>query len=76
MMLESYSITNLLYILALPKCIRRCCPGKFTCLLCSKKNWRIMQPMKARSDDDPIKYGKIEQYLHCRLTEGQVYVQI
>jgi len=35
-------------------------PDRFTRLLCSKKDWRIMQPMKARSNDDPVDKDKIE----------------
>jgi len=38
------------------------CPGGFTRFLCSEKNWRIIQPMKARSDDDPASQGEIGRW--------------
>jgi len=28
------------------------CPGGFTRLLCSEKDWRIMQPMNTKLDDE------------------------
>jgi len=43
-MLESYSIVGI----ALPPVPRGGCLGGFTRLLCSEKDWRIMQLMKAR----------------------------
>jgi len=46
MMLESYSIAGITQ--SVP---REGCLGGFTCLLCSEKNGRIMQPMKTRLDD-------------------------
>jgi len=36
-------------------------PGGFARLLCSEKDRIIIQPMKARSDDDPANEGKINQ---------------
>jgi len=47
---------TLLPALALP---RGGCSGGFTRLLCSEKDWKIIQPMKARSDDDPVNEGNI-----------------
>jgi len=56
MMLESYSIVGFSFTQGVP---RGGCPSGFSCLLCSEKDWRIMQPMKARSDDYPANQGEI-----------------
>jgi len=45
MMLESYSTTGISVIQGV---LRGGCSGGFTRLLCSEKDWRIMQPKKAR----------------------------
>jgi len=58
MMLESYSAAGISIIQGVT---RGDCLGGFTRLLCSEKDGRIMQPMKARSDDDPANEGKIGQ---------------
>jgi len=66
MMIKNYSTAGIIQSV-------RGCPSGFTCLLCLEKNWRIMQPMKARSrtmiqamkgrsDDDLTNEGKIERW--------------
>jgi len=38
------------------------CPNGFTRLLCSEKNWRIMQPTKARSNDHSMDSSNLVYY--------------
>jgi len=59
-MLKSYSTAGI----SITQVSRGGYPGGFTSLLCSEKDWRIMQPMKVRSDNDPANLGKIIQCLH------------
>jgi len=55
MMLESYSTTGISITQGIS---RGDCPGGFTRLLCSEKDRIMIQPMQARSNDNPTNEGR------------------